>query len=158
MDIVKYTLSSNLLAVNYRATYISYMSRCKMMITYVGVLTFLVKLDKDCTVSKTLGFTHLNDQSLYSSSKVDIFLMIRVANAFVKSNHKPSAFRANLFCIHARAFLDDLRFLQLEQDREELPIFALLLYTKTQQPEIISVLITSLFNIGYSFFRHRAKG
>lgn len=107
------------------------------MMKHYGVIPFLGRLARDALVAKTLGMTHLDNRSLYISSKWDIIFIIRDADAFGKDDHRYSSFQANFFVRHARARLDKLHTRNLEQDIKKLPRFALFLDSNTQQTRLL---------------------
>lgn len=76
-----------------------------MVIKYRGVRSLLEKLDKDGPAAKTLGFMHLDDRSLYVSSKKDILSMNRAVDSVVKTDHQLAVFHGNIFIDTSGTFL-----------------------------------------------------
>lgn len=64
IDLVGDVMSSKFLAANLRAIYIRYVTVCKMTIKRHGVLSFIVKLEKDASAGKALVIIPFHDQSL----------------------------------------------------------------------------------------------
>lgn len=119
------------------ATYARYIRVGKKMIRNEGVLPLLVSPAMEAAVAKAQGITDLDDPALYIPTEVDFLLMIQAADRFVKNDHKPALFHAIAFFRHARASLDKLDALHMEQDEESFPSFALLLETRIQQRRTI---------------------
>lgn len=88
-------IPSNFLAANSRAKHIRYRKVGKILIKHKDVLLLLGKRKKNAPAAKALSSTHLDDQSLYISSAKNVLLMIRAADAFLKSDHKSAPCHAN---------------------------------------------------------------
>lgn len=71
-----------------------------------GELSLLVRFAKDTPTAKILGITHPDDLSLYIFTEGEILLMIRASDTFVKNDHKPASFQANIFYSQARPLLE----------------------------------------------------
>lgn len=63
---------------------------------------FFKKLRKNASAAEDIGISYLDDDSLYLSSEADILLIVQVADAFLKNDHKPARFHSNLFYTHAK--------------------------------------------------------
>lgn len=77
--------SSKFLAPNSTETYTCYIGVGKMMTTREVLLPLFGKLCKHAPAEKTLGITHLDDSSLYTSSENDVRFMNQTAAAFVRN-------------------------------------------------------------------------
>lgn len=129
MKIVEDMISLNLLAANFRETYIAYMRVGKMVFNYQDVIPLLVVLGKDAPPARTCHIMHLDDRGLYTSSGEDNLLKIQVPHAFAKNDHKPLLFLEHLFYRHVGAFLEEHHVRHLKQDKEKLSTIALFLDT-----------------------------
>lgn len=90
-----------------------------------SVLLLLGKPYKDAPVAEALGFTDLDDTSLYIFFERNIHFIFQTADAYVKNVHTPDLSNAISFNGQARGFLDKLPVCRIEQDQEKLPVFAL---------------------------------
>lgn len=103
-------MSSNFLVANSEATYTRYIRVAKMIINNKGVLALLLNLFMDVPVVKTLSNTHLDDPSLYISTKKDILLMIQATNSFLKTTTIPIYSTLTLSSVMLGLILKNINF------------------------------------------------
>lgn len=90
-------MSSTLLATNPTAIQIRGTTAGNNLMKHKGELLSLVEVDKEAPATKTCGIANLDDPVLDTSSKEDVLLMNKAAEAFVKSDRKPTSFKAIYF-------------------------------------------------------------
>lgn len=98
-----------------------------MMIRHQLIFSFIAKLGKDASATKTLYIADLYDPGLYASSKVNILLMIQATDELVRNDQKPNSFRASYFCVQVSAVFDEIHFHHLVEDKEKFLTSAVLL-------------------------------
>lgn len=138
-EIMEAMISSKALDGYSRAMHVRNIRFSKIIIKYEAVVLLLGKLGKVALGANTLGITHFHDLRLYISSEVDKLLIVQDAHAFVKNDHKPAFFHANLFYRHTKALPDELHLHHLRQNKEKFRTTILFLGTNSQPTEIISI-------------------
>lgn len=126
-DMVEDMMFSNVSAANSTAPYVRYITVVKMVINYRGELPPYERLGNEVSAAKTLGISHFDDRSLYVSSQENIILIVLVAHAFDKSEHRRVSIHVSSFCRLVRVLVNELHARQLQKDEKKFLFFALFL-------------------------------
>lgn len=108
MDICHDNISSNLLTVIFRASYVRYIRVDKKIIKRKDSLLRHIDMSKKGQSREVYGTTHVIGPSVHDSSAEDTLIRIWVFHVVVKTDHNPVPVHANAFHSYRKAFFDDL--------------------------------------------------